>query len=196
MMKNALRLIHFLLGASITLFCLSIVLLAVSDFNISVNVDTTFLHILWILALTLSTAIFEELIFRLWMIKGLTKATKHVYLAVLISSVIFALLHLGNNNVNALAIFSHFIGGLVYAVCYLHSGSILLPIGVHFGWNFTQYLFGLPMSGSIKEGLFEITFNEKNSFYGGDYGIESGWISVICRILILGIILLIYKKHR
>lgn len=185
----------FIIGSGTVIIILSSGLLLLVESNVSIAENASYLNTIWLFSLALSTAIFEELVFRLWMMKSLIRTTKNTTLAIIASSLIFSLLHLGNDNVNLLALFSHFVGGVVYSVCFLYSGHISLSIGVHFSWNFIQYLFGLPMSGNIKSGLFEATLREKNSFYGDEYGIESGWFSIICRALILGAIILIYKRN-
>ena len=74
--------------------------------------------------------------------------------AVLVSSVLFALLHWMNagvfgNLVQMIIVFSFtFTMGLLLAYSYARSFSILLPFAIHFGWNFVQnYVFPDTASG-------------------------------------------------
>ena len=141
-------------GFGITSVVLTITFLLASGFEVELTpAEGRFNSLLLIGTLSLSTAVFEELIFRYWLTSYLMKRLKGVVLTILISSAVFALLHMGNNHITFFAICSHLLGGIVYATAFVLSKSIWLPIGLHFGWNVTQYLFSLPMSGSLKEGL-------------------------------------------
>lgn len=68
--------------------------------------------------------------------------------SILISSLIFAILHWlnagvwGNLTQMALVFLFTFVMGLLLAYAYARTFSMLLPIAIHFGWNLTQnYIF-------------------------------------------------------
>jgi membrane protease YdiL (CAAX protease family) len=183
----------FVIGALISSSVLLVGLGLVAQSQLKLN-NVTFLSQLLLVTIALSTAIFEEIVFRYYLIKYLKRITKHIFSPILISSVIFAFLHLGNSNVGSFAIFSHFIGGIIYASAYILSNRLSLAIGLHFGWNYMQMALSLPMSGKLKEGWFTIHLPLDDQLYGGLYGIEGGWISIVFRTMIFTICLLVFYK--
>ena len=77
--------------------------------------------------------------------------------AIVISSIIFGLLHwlnsgvFGNPGQMAIVFAFTFTMGLVFAYGYYKSGSLLIPIAIHFAWNVTeQFIFpGAPNNNSV-----------------------------------------------
>lgn len=183
----------FVIGALISSSVLLVGLGLVAQSQLKLN-DVTLLSQLLLITIALSTAIFEEIVFRYYLIKYLKRITRFVLAHILISSVIFAFLHLGNSNVSSFAIFSHFIGGIIYASAYIFSKRLSLAIGLHFGWNYMQMALSLPMSGKLKEGWFTTHLPLDDQLYGGLYGIEGGWISIVFRAMIFTICLLVFYK--
>lgn len=191
--------IYFLFrGSIISTICLLVFFIFFSE-SIIVHDDISLTSIINITLIALSTAFFEEIAFRLYFLNFLIKKIDINWIwALFISSVIFALCHLGNSHISLIALVSHFFGGLIYGIAFLKSKSIFYAIGLHFGWNLTQYLFSLPMSGSLKLGIWEIHFPDNQLFYGDQYGIEGGIASlaVRCCILILLIVPQFLDKYK
>ena len=183
----------FLLGTLIAITVLFFGLFMASGFSIQIN-QVKLSEQLLLLSIILAGAIFEELVFRYFLFRYLTEITKSIWLALLLSSIVFAFLHVGNPNVTFLAVFSHFIGGIVYTSAYLLSKKLALPIGLHLGWNYAQVMLSLPMSGRLDEGWFTIPTLIDSQGYGGLYGIEGGWISILFRGLILIMVMLVFFK--
>ncbi len=66
----------------------------------------------------------------------------------LISSVIFAMLHLGNEQVSPTGIFNIFLAGSLFGLIRSVSGGLAYPIAVHWLWNLmTGMVFGWNVSG-------------------------------------------------
>ncbi len=88
--------------------------------------------------------------------------------------VIFAVLHGSNPDVNGLAIANTAGFGILFGYAYLRSRDLWLPIGLHFGWNFTLPLFGVNLSGlRMKVTGYEIAWNAGGVWSGGGYGPEA-----------------------
>lgn len=101
--------------------------------------------------------------------------------AIVTTSVIFALVHLAAPGANAIALLDTAIAGVALAVGRLRSGALWLPIGWHFGWNFAMgSLFGCVVSGSqpTTASLFEVQLEGPAYLVGGPYGPESGLLAV------------------
>jgi len=119
----------------------------------------------------------EELLARGYLLRNLIDGL-NIPLAVLISSAIFGLGHLGNPNVNPIAILGLLLAGLFFAYATLRSGQLWLAVGLHIGWNFFEGpVFGFPVSGLVMRGLFEHQPAPGLDIWtGGAFGPEAGLI--------------------
>ena len=64
--------------------------------------------------------------------------------------------------------------GILFGYGYLRSRDLWLPIGLHFGWNFTLPLFGVNVSGlRMKVTGYEMAWNAGSLWSGGEYGPEA-----------------------
>lgn len=145
---------------------------------------------------TLSGAIFEEILFRMLLLNFLIKILKSNWAAIFIESLIFALLHAANPNVTDLALFSHFLGGLIYSYAYVKIKKIWLPIGLHFGWNYMQELLGVPMSGSLSYSFLHTSFSTDPVLSGGEYGFEGGLFAFFSRLFLLFFLYFLFDKRK
>lgn len=123
-------------------------------------------------------ALAEEALFRGYPLQTLTRA--HLaWLAVLLTSVPFAAVHLQNPNVAAgFTFINTALAGVWLAVAYLRTRSLWFPLGVHWAWNWALgSLFGLPVSGITDlapHPLLRGTDLGPAWLTGGSYGIEGG----------------------
>ena len=130
-------------------------------------------------------ALAEEAMFRSYFLQTFTRARLVVF-GVVITSVAFASLHLGNPNVVPAAVVNTAIAGVWLAVAYLRTRSLWLPLGVHWSWNWAlDSLFGLPVSGMRIGTHSLITGTDLGPAWlsGGSYGIEGGVACTITLIL-------------
>jgi len=102
----------------------------------------------------LKSVLFEELLCRGVLLYFLIKKIGQKW-AILISAIIFGVLHWNNMGVfgdikqTAIIFFWPFAFGLVFAYAYAKSFSLYLPIAMHFGWNLTQnFIFPERTSGN------------------------------------------------
>lgn len=131
-------------------------------------------------------ALAEEALFRGYPLQTLARA-KLVWLAVLLTSVPFAAIHLQNPNVvKGFTFINTALAGVWLAVAYLRTRSLWLPWGVHWAWNWALgSLFGLPVSGITTiapNPLLHGTDLGPAWLTGGSYGIEGG---VACTIALI-----------
>jgi uncharacterized protein len=97
--------------------------------------------------------------------------------ALALSSVVFGVAHAGNPDASALAVLNIAIGGAFLGIGALLQGDLALPLGVHFGWNLAQCLFGMPVSGNrwpLEAALFERVELGPDAITGGAFGPEGG----------------------
>jgi membrane protease YdiL (CAAX protease family) len=117
--------------------------------------------------------------------------------ALLLSSVIFALMHLGNPNSTW---YSTLLGltaaGYFLAYGWVRTRQLWLPIGLHVGWNFFEgSVFGFPVSGLDLVGLIRQTPTGPVAITGGPFGPEAGLI--ILPAMAIGVALIwLYTRRR
>jgi hypothetical protein len=107
-----------------------------------------------------------------------------------VSSLVFAMVHVLNPNVQPLAMVSLFVAGLLLACAYLVSRSLWLPIGLHIGWNLAEmHLLGFAGSGAPEPALVRSVVTGPEVMTGGAFGPEGGLVGLAATVL--GIIILV-----
>jgi len=115
----------------------------------------------------------EELLFRGYGFQILL-ADVGPFATILPVSVVFALLHGNNPNANWYGIANTAGFGALFGYAYLRSRDLWLPVGLHFGWNFTLPLFGVNLSGlRMNVTGSEMSWTAGNLWSGGAYGPEA-----------------------
>jgi len=68
--------------------------------------------------------------------------------ALVVTSVVFGLLHAGNPEVSMVGLLNTGLAGLFLGALYLRTGSLWWPSGAHLGWNWAHgFVLDLPVSG-------------------------------------------------
>ncbi|MBN2384455.1 CPBP family intramembrane metalloprotease [bacterium] len=111
--------------------------------------------------------------------------------AVVFSSLLFGLIHLGNDHAtlfSALAISIE--AGLLLAAAFVLTRRLWLATGIHIAWNYTQgTIFGANTSGCPVKGLLITQTDGPALLSGGDFGPEASLFAIVIGGL-LGVILL------
>lgn len=138
-------------------------------------------------------ACFEELLFRSFPLRIFVERYPAA-IAIIISSLLFGLAHLGNESFNWLAMTNITLAGILFAVFILQKGNLSWAIGLHFGCNFTQgTLLGYQVSGNDSPGILLAKPLGESYLSGGDFGIES---SIFCTIIMLIVIAFMLFKYK
>jgi uncharacterized protein len=130
-------------------------------------------------AATFAAAVGEELVFR-----GAVFRIADEWLgtgaALLISSIVFGLLHAANPGATPVSTVAIAVeAGALLGMAYSASRSLWLPMGLHFGWNFTEGgVFGTIVSGGQSHGLIESVLSGPTLVTGGAFGPEASVIAV------------------
>lgn len=134
---------------------------------------------------------FAEEIYGRGFIMSALRQTKNIYVTVLVSAGIFALLHSFNSGLGWLPYLNLFLVGILFAYMYLRSGNIWLGIGYHITWNYFQgSVFGFLVSGAGNTGIIQTFIPKANIFNGGSFGPEGGLI--VTFMILLGFIFVRY----
>ena len=112
------------------------------------------------------------------------RQTKSIPAVLIISSVLFALLHGANAGIGILPLINLTLIGLLFAYMYIRSGKIWMCIGYHITWNYFQgNVFGFKVSGTTTKGLLTTSIEKSTILNGGNFGPE-GRLFVTAVILI------------
>ncbi len=105
-----------------------------------------------------------------------------VYLAWLLSSLFFGLMHMFNPNVTFLSIVNLCVAGLFLGFAYIRTSELALPIGLHFSWNFFQgNVYGFPVSGldAVRNTtVILVRMHGPPLWTGGPFGPEGGLVGL------------------
>lgn len=120
----------------------------------------------------------EEMLFRGYPLQTLMRSWP-VWLALIPSSVAFALVHLANPNVvTGFTFVNTALAGAWLAVAYWRTRSLWLAFGLHWGWNWAMgALLGSPISGVTSitpDPLLRFSTSGPEWVGGGAYGVEGG----------------------
>lgn len=151
----------------------------------------------------ISVGFYEEIMARGYILRnaaegfrfGPVSAQQSVWLAVLLSSSLFGLMHGFNPNVTGLAIANIVLAGVMLAIPFILTGSLGLSVGIHLSWNFFQGgVFGFNVSGlSVRNTLIHIQQTGDPLWTGGPFGPEGG-LSGLLGILLLIALIPLYLK--
>lgn len=125
-------------------------------------------------------ALHEELLFRGYAFQKLWRWRRGV--AIVIMSLAFTVLHLGNYGITPVGLTNIFLGGVLLSLAYERYRRLWFPIGIHFGWNILSGpLLGHPVSGYVPEAtVFTVVGDGPSVLTGGDFGIEGSiWMTVM-----------------
>jgi membrane protease YdiL (CAAX protease family) len=126
----------------------------------------------------------EEILFRGYPLQILIAAAGP-FAAIIPLGVLFALMHAGNPNVLWFGIANTAGFGILFGYAFYRSRDLWLPIGLHFGWNFTLPLFGVNVSG-LKIGVtaHQMVWTAGVWWSGGDYGPEASVLTSVVLVLL------------
>jgi hypothetical protein len=131
------------------------------------------------LATSFAAAVGEELVFR-GAIFRIADERLGTAAALFISSILFGLVHAANPGATPVSTVAIAVeAGALLGMAYSASGSLWLPMGLHFGWNFTEGgIFGTAVSGGQSHGLIESVLSGPTLVTGGAFGPEASVITV------------------
>lgn len=145
----------------------------------------------------LAVAVGEEMICRGVIFRWIDERWS-TWVALLISAVFFGWMHISNDNAtwwSSLAIAIE--AGLLLAAAYKWSGTLWVPIGIHWAWNYVQgNVFGLAVSGTdAGDNILTTIVDGPDIVTGGAFGPEASIVAVLFGTLYT-IVFLWNRNHR
>jgi membrane protease YdiL (CAAX protease family) len=143
----------------------------------------------------LATGYSEELAFRGYILQNLGEGIGLVW-AVVVSCILYGLMHMPNPNSTLLSGVIIAILGFLRIFGWLRTGQLWLSIGMHAGWNFFQGpILGFSVSGFGSQSLIQHTISGPNWMTGGSFGPEAGIVVVPVVLLALMVMFLWTAKR-
>lgn len=124
----------------------------------------------------------EELLTRGYLFYHVRKSCGPI-VALILSSILFSLLHAGNSGVSPLALVNIAAIGLFYACSVEYLDSLWFAMANHAMWNFTQnFLFGLPNSGLVaRMSVLKLEAASDSPVYSAVFGVEAAFpATLVC----------------
>ncbi len=146
--------------------------------------------VLFVSIVLLFGAVGEELLFRGYAFQVMARHMGR-YATIIPMAVLFGVAHLNNQNVSAVGLANTVAWGLLLGVAFFRSGDLWLPIGLHFGWNWTLPMLGVNLSGFTMEVTGHAVHPRVGALWsGGDYGPEG---SLFTTMAVAALFVYIYK---
>jgi membrane protease YdiL (CAAX protease family) len=128
----------------------------------------------------------EEVLFRGTIMQALQQRFG-TYVSVVVTSALFASMHLGNPHVEPLAIVSTFMIGLLFGMMAVLTSSLWMSMSFHVVWNLLSAgifgeVSGLPPVWQFVD-IDTSTVVVPQWIFGGNYGIESGVITIVLTLI-------------
>jgi len=145
----------------------------------------------------LVAAMIEEVIFRGYVLNNLMEYGNK-YLALFISSVLFALIHGMNPNLTIIAMVNLAIAGGVLGITYIYTKNIWYPVFLHVSWNYFQGpIYGFEVSGTQAASIISQKVSGNELITGGSFGFEGSIIlTVLMIVLIIVSDVIMRKKYK
>ena len=182
-----------LLGAVIMGFAFAFLLLTRELIFKSVDFDAS--GALASILLFTAVAVGEEVLLRGYVLRNLMLSFNK-YLALALSSLLFAALHGLNPNLDVLGMLNLFLAGILLGTSYIFTKNLWFPIALHLSWNLFQSYFGFNVSGQDFYSIFKFELPEANILNGGYFGFEGSVLAVIIQLLLIGLLFSYYQKRR
>jgi membrane protease YdiL (CAAX protease family) len=164
------------IGAALVVLVVPI-LLRIADLAPVPNDHFRWPSLVFVSIVLLFGAVGEEMLFRGYAFQVLVKAIGP-FATILPMAVLFGLAHSDNLNFSWLALMNTILWGVVLGYAFILSGDLWLPIGLHFGWNWTMPLLGANLSGfTMGVTGYSIQWKVGGLWSGGAYGPEGGLLT-------------------
>ena len=122
----------------------------------------------------------EELVFRGYILDNLLESFSNKWVALIISSVLFAAFHFTGPGIHTLAFLNLFLAGLLLGINFLYTRNLWFSFFFHLSWNFFQGpILGFRVSGLVFPSLLQTETKGDLFITGGDFGLEGSILTTV-----------------
>lgn len=161
-----------------------------------VHFDFTYLLLQFVFYIMV--AIMEESMMRGFVLGHMLDVGMNKFLALLLSSLIFACLHFGNPGMTNFSLFNLTLAGILLGVAYIYTRNLWFPISLHLFWNFIQGpILGYDVSGTGGTNtLLKLNVSDNTLMNGGDFGFEASLPCTILMLIAIGLIICYFETKK
>lgn len=181
----------FILVLYVVGFGLSLILGAVEVVGVRFQLSSLMLTLLFFFLV----AVAEELIGRGFILGRMLDGGVNKFWALLLSSVLFSLMHLFNPSFAVVPFLNILLAGVFLGASYIYTRNLCFPIALHWFWNWLQGpVLGYEVSGNkFGDSLLQLQLPEANLMNGGTFGFEG---SLLCTVLlVIGAMLILNRRN-
>lgn len=147
------------------------------------------------LGLMAMIAFSEELVFRGYILGNLMDSFSNKWVALVLSSLCFAIFHFANPGLHTLAFANLFLAGLLLGINYIYTRNLWFSFCFHLSWNFFQGpILGFKVSGLTLPSLLVAEPKGDLFITGGDFGLEGSILNTVISVIALCVLALVYEK--
>ena len=116
--------------------------------------------------------------------------------ALIVSALIFGFVHISNSNATVWSSVAIAVeAGLLLGAAYKWSGTLWVPIGIHWSWNYFQGpIFGFAVSGSGTRSLITPVIQGSDWLTGGSFGAEASIPAFVLGLALAIVFLLLPRR--
>ncbi|MNK38456.1 CAAX amino terminal protease self- immunity [compost metagenome] len=146
-------------------------------------------------AIFILVAFTEELFIRGYILNNLMGSINK-FSALIISSVIFAIMHLANPNINLTSFSNLILAGILLGLPCIYKRNLWLSIAFHFSWNFFQgSIFGFNVSGLNGYSMITQMRRDDTIWNGGSFGFEGSILCIMLQVFCIVILYFLFEKR-
>lgn len=139
-------------------------------------------------------AFYEELLLRGYILNNLMESVSK-WPALIISALVFTLLHATNPDFSLVGALNILLAGLLLGLNYIYTKNLWFSILLHFSWNFFQGpVLGFEVSGVHLESLLQHEIQGSELITGGKFGFEGSLIATILLTVAAAAMAWVYQK--
>jgi membrane protease YdiL (CAAX protease family) len=122
------------------------------------------------------------------------KQTRNKYVVIIVSSIIFSVMHSLNPGMSLLSYVNLFLFGVLTAYMAIKSQNLWLSIGYHITWNYFEgNICGFLVSGQTTGSMYSLEVGNNSIINGGQFGPEGG---IIVTVILLLSFLYMWKVYK
>lgn len=146
------------------------------------------------LGLMLFVAIYEEVVFRGYILSNLMESFNK-WIALLLSALLFTLFHIINPGIGFIPMLNIFLAGILLGINYIYTKNLWFAILFHLAWNFFQGpVLGYKVSGVNLATLLQTELNGDLLLTGGDFGFEGSVLDLALSVIAIIVLYQVYQK--
>ena len=159
------------------------------DFNFSGQDLMLYLLIMALVAIS------EETVVRGYILNNLLESVPK-WIALLITAVLFSLLHWFNPGITWMSLLGIFTGGILLGLNYIYTKNLWFGIFLHFAWNYLQGpVLGYEVSGIETDSMLIQSISGPVWLTGGPFGFEASLLSTLIILPVIFLFYIFYKKN-